>query len=68
MSTFAERAANRRRNLECHAAADFEDAERWDLEFWARQSPQDRLSAFVELREQWESIKECRKTMRPRKE
>ena len=31
-------------------AADFEEAEAWDLDFWQRQSPEQRLSALVAIR------------------
>jgi len=33
-----------------HRAANFEEAEAWDLDFWQRQSPEQRLSAFVVIR------------------
>lgn len=33
-----------------HRAASFADAERWDLEFWQSQTPEDRLSALVAIR------------------
>ena len=45
------RSARRRRVIVGHIARDFADAERWDLEFWQKQTPQMRLSALVELRE-----------------
>lgn len=32
-----------------HRAASFEEAERWDLEFWQNCSPQERLSALVAI-------------------
>lgn len=33
-----------------HKARGFADAERWDLEFWQKQTPEMRLSALVALR------------------
>lgn len=33
-----------------HIAADWHDADDWDLEFWQRQGPEARLSALVALR------------------
>jgi hypothetical protein len=45
------RSARRRRIIVGHIAKDFADAERWDLEFWQSQTPEMRLSALVELRE-----------------
>ena len=32
-----------------HRAHSFADAERWDLEFWQKQKPADRLSALVAI-------------------
>jgi hypothetical protein len=45
-----ERAAARRAKMVAHRAANFEEAEAWDLDFWQRQSPEQRLSAFVAIR------------------
>lgn len=45
-----ERAAARRAKMVVHRAANFEEAEAWDLDFWQRQSPEQRLSAFVAIR------------------
>jgi hypothetical protein len=45
-----ERTAARRRRIVAHVARDFDDAERWDLEFWQRLTPQERLSALVAIR------------------
>lgn len=44
------RAEERRARIVAHRADSWADAEKWDLEFWQRQSPQDRLSALVALR------------------
>jgi hypothetical protein len=33
-----------------HRAANFEEAEAWDLEFWQGQCPEQRLSALVAIR------------------
>jgi len=33
-----------------HRAANFEEAEAWDLDFWQSQSPEQRLSAFLAIR------------------
>lgn len=48
--TFAERAALRRKRMVGNHAYSYEEAERWDLEFWQKQSPQDRLSALAAIR------------------
>lgn len=44
-----ERARLRRERLVSNVASSYEDAERWDLEFWQSQTPQARLSALVAL-------------------
>jgi len=45
-----ERAAERRSRIVAHRASNFEDAEKWDLDFWQHQSPEQRLSALVAIR------------------
>jgi len=35
--------------METHRATSFSDAESWDLEFWQRRSPEERLSALVAI-------------------
>ena len=47
----AERARQRRKRIVAHRASGWEDAERWDLEYWQKQTPQARLSALVAIRE-----------------
>lgn len=49
-AVLSERAAERRRRMTVHIAADWNDADDWDLEFWQRQGPEARLSALVALR------------------
>lgn len=44
------RAERRRHRLVANRARSFEAAEAWDLEFWQSRTPQERLSAFVQLR------------------
>jgi len=43
-----------------HRAHSFEDAERWDLEFWQSQSPEDRLSALVDIRRDVAMVRRAR--------
>ncbi len=50
------RSESRKKRMEVHRARDFADAERWDLEFWQRQGPEARLSAFVSLRDDCEKV------------
>ena len=49
--TLKERSAFRRKHMVGNYARNFAEAEQWDLEFWQKQTPQMRLSAMVELRE-----------------
>jgi hypothetical protein len=43
-----------------HRAANFQDAEKWDLDFWQERSPETRLSAPVAIREDVRSAKQGR--------
>jgi hypothetical protein len=45
-----ERSRERRRRIVGNRATSWEDAERWDLEFWQSQNPEERLSALVTMR------------------
>ena len=47
MKGIEERSARRRRIIVGHVAKDFADAERWDLEFWQSQTPQERVDAAL---------------------
>ena len=49
MSTLAERSRLRRQRMTTHRSHGFQEAERWDLEYWQKQSPEDRLSALVAI-------------------
>ena len=53
----SNRAKERRKRMVINVANDFQEAEDWDLEFWLRQTPEDRLSAFVALRRDVEKVK-----------
>jgi len=55
-----ERSAERRKRIIVHRAKDFEDAERWDLEFWQSQTPEMRLSALVAIHRDIEMVKKKR--------
>jgi hypothetical protein len=52
-----ERSEERRRRMVGHVAHSHQEAEDWDLEFWQSLTPQDRLSAFVAIREDIKLIK-----------
>ena len=51
-----ERARARRARIVAHRAADYDDAERWDLDFWLAMTPQERLSALVAIRRDVEKV------------
>jgi hypothetical protein len=55
--TVEERTAERRRRIVTHVARSHEEAEAWDLEFWLRRTPQERLSALVALRRDLEKVR-----------
>lgn len=58
--TREERSRRRRSRIVVHRARDFADAEAWDLEFWQRQTPEERLSALVALHRDAEKVKRAR--------
>ncbi|MCX7045125.1 MAG: hypothetical protein NTX50_06535 [Candidatus Sumerlaeota bacterium] len=43
------RCEHRRKTMVGHRAANFEEAEKWDLEFWQSQTPQQRLEALMAI-------------------
>jgi hypothetical protein len=45
-----ERSKERRKRIVAHRAANFGEAEQWDLDFWQKQTPQQRLSALISIR------------------
>jgi len=45
-----KRSQERRRRMIAHVASSFEDAEAWDLDFWQKMTPEERLSALVAIR------------------
>ena len=60
MEGIEERSARRRRIIVGHVAKDFADAERWNLEFWQSQTPEERLSALVAIHEDIEMVHQAR--------
>jgi hypothetical protein len=44
-----------------HRADGYEDADRWDLEFWQAMTPQERLSALVDIHEDIVKVKRRRR-------
>ena len=55
-----ERSAARQTRIVAHRAADFKDAENWDLDFWQSQTPKQRLSALVALRRDIMQVEKAR--------
>ncbi len=55
-----ERSAKRRRRIVAHRAPNFEDAEKWDLDFWQRQTPEQRLSALVAIHKDVKKVERSR--------
>lgn len=51
----------RRKKIEAYRARNFADAERWDLEFWQKQSPDIRLSALIAIRNDIKKVRDGRK-------
>lgn len=51
----------RRKKIKSYRARNFADAERWDLLFWQEQSPEERLSAVVAIRNDVEKAEAARR-------
>ena len=51
-----KRARERRLRLVSNKASNFAEADAWDLAYWQGQSPEQRLAAFVALREDVEKV------------
>lgn len=44
-----------------HRAANFDEAEQWDLAYWQSRTPQDRLSALIAIREDVAKAEQARR-------
>lgn len=55
-----ERSRQRRQRMEAHRTTSFEDAERWDLEYWQARTPEERLSAHVAILRDVEAVESGR--------
>jgi hypothetical protein len=49
MRDLEERSRKRREAMETHRTTSSADAEAWDLDFWQRRTPEERLSALVAI-------------------
>ena len=56
----AQRSALRRQRIKSNRATSFADAERWDLLYWQEQTPEDRLSALVAIRNDIRKVEQAR--------
>jgi hypothetical protein len=56
-----ERSRERKKRLIAHISHGFEEAERWDLEYWQSLPPASRLSALVAIRRDIDKIKKTKK-------
>jgi len=61
MTTLEDRSRRRRQTMVFHCARSHEDAEAWDLEFWQRHTPEERLSALVAIHRDVELVEAARK-------
>ncbi len=46
--------------METHRTTSFADAEAWDLEYWQRRTPEERLSALVAIRRDVQAVETAR--------
>jgi hypothetical protein len=63
-SGIKRRATDRRRQIVANRALGFKEAEKWDLEFWQSQTPEQRLSALMAIRRDVIKVKEGRSKRR----
>ena len=54
------RSRRRRELLEAHRTTSLDDAEAWDLDFWQRRTPEERLSALVAIHRDVELVEAAR--------
>ena len=47
--TLEERSKARRERMVVHRASSYEDADRWDLEYWQSRTPAERLAALAAI-------------------
>jgi len=56
-----KRAQERKRSIVAYRAANYEEAEQWDLAYWQARTPQERLSALVDIRADIKKVEEARR-------
>ncbi len=52
--------------MDVHRARSFADAESWDLDYWQRRTPEERLSALVAIHREVELVQAARKEVATR--
>ena len=57
-----ERSAQRRRRIISHRAANYTEAEQWDLRFWQSQTAEQRLAALGAIREDVRKVEQARES------
>jgi len=55
-----ERTKERKKRIVAHRAANFKEAEEWDLAFWQSLTPEQRLSALAAIRTDLEKVGRAR--------
>jgi hypothetical protein len=60
-----ERSQERRKRMVAHVTTSFEDAEAWDLDFWQKMTPEERLSVLVAIRRDVELVEAARDAAPP---
>lgn len=66
MTSLEERSRSRRQRMDVHRARSFADAEAWDLDYWQRRTPEERLSALVAIHREVELVQAARKEVATR--
>ena len=61
-----ERSRRRRAYIEVHKTSSFAEAEAWDLAYWQARTPEQRLEAYMALREDVEKVEAARPAPRSR--
>jgi hypothetical protein len=56
-----KRSQERKKKIVAHVSHSFEEADRWDLEYWQSLSPASRLSALMAIRRDIEKVKKPKK-------
>lgn len=56
-----QRAEARKARIVAHRSKNFDEAERWDLEYWQSRTPQERLAALIDIRADVEKVEQARR-------